>query len=224
MKQQFEIDFLVSHDRESILAELKRVAAVLGTNTLRAKDIDRVGRISYKPVVDRFGSLRAALDAAGLRPSRFVGAKREDLIPLIAELWTITLRDSGRRPRMTDVAKYQIPIGVATILKVFGTWKKALVAVSEAMSGGKAVAPADPSKPRRRPLPVAKRYAVLKRDHYRCQLCKKTGVELEVDHILPVSRGGTDRFDNLRTLCWPCNRKRGNKLDPQPGRRTGKHR
>ena len=30
-------------------------------------------------------------------------------------------------------------------------------------------------------------------------------VELEVDHIVPVSRAGTSDLANLRTLCCPCN-------------------
>ena len=41
--------------------------------------------------------------------------------------------------------------------------------------------------------------------HWRCQLC---GEELthtyEVDHIRPVSRGGTNDFSNLRALCREC--------------------
>ena len=44
--------------------------------------------------------------------------------------------------------------------------------------------------------------------HWRCQLC---GGELtytyEVDHIRPVSRGGTNDFSNLRALCRECHGK-----------------
>ena len=34
---------------------------------------------------------------------------------------------------------------------------------------------------------------------------------MEVDHILPQSRGGTDHFDNLQLLCTHCNKSKGNK-------------
>ena len=34
---------------------------------------------------------------------------------------------------------------------------------------------------------------------------------MEVDHILPRSRGGTDHFDNLQLLCSHCNRSKGSK-------------
>jgi 5-methylcytosine-specific restriction endonuclease McrA len=32
------------------------------------------------------------------------------------------------------------------------------------------------------------------------------GIELEFDHRIPVSEGGTDALDNLQTLCSHCNR------------------
>lgn len=53
------------------------------------------------------------------------------------------------------------------------------------------------------------RYNVLKRDGFRCCICGATaddGVRLEVDHIIPVSKGGKSTYDNLQTLCERCNR------------------
>lgn len=54
------------------------------------------------------------------------------------------------------------------------------------------------------------RYDILKRDGFRCVLCGRSarehGVDLEVDHIIPVSKGGKTEPDNLRTLCKDCNR------------------
>lgn len=37
-------------------------------------------------------------------------------------------------------------------------------------------------------------------------------MKMEVDHILPWSRGGTDTLDNLQPLCKPCNRAKGNMM------------
>jgi predicted restriction endonuclease len=52
------------------------------------------------------------------------------------------------------------------------------------------------------------RYQILERDGFRCKLCGTTPKEtkLEVDHIVPVAKGGTDSLNNLRTLCVDCNR------------------
>lgn len=48
------------------------------------------------------------------------------------------------------------------------------------------------------------------RDGERCARCGVT-TTLEVDHDLPVSRGGTSILSNLRLLCGPCNRAKGTK-------------
>lgn len=53
------------------------------------------------------------------------------------------------------------------------------------------------------------RFNVLKRDGYRCKICGATvndGIKLEVDHIVPVSKGGKTTIENLQTLCERCNR------------------
>jgi ATP adenylyltransferase len=51
------------------------------------------------------------------------------------------------------------------------------------------------------------RYEVLKRARFRCELCGVSAEvrALEVDHIVPRGRGGTDDPDNLQALCYRCN-------------------
>lgn len=46
-------------------------------------------------------------------------------------------------------------------------------------------------------------------DHLRYQMIEWD--DLSLDHIIPVSRNGRDREENLRTLCRPCNSKKGNR-------------
>ena len=50
------------------------------------------------------------------------------------------------------------------------------------------------------------RQAVLNRDNYRCQECGRVARKPEVDHKVPLHRGGDAwSMDNLQTLCaWPC--------------------
>ncbi|MFE0773903.1 HNH endonuclease [Streptomyces sp. NPDC058861] len=51
------------------------------------------------------------------------------------------------------------------------------------------------------------RARVLARDRFTCQRCSAR-TELEVDHIVPVARGGSWEPDNLWTLCRPCHRRK----------------
>jgi 5-methylcytosine-specific restriction endonuclease McrA len=61
---------------------------------------------------------------------------------------------------------------------------------------------------RRKTISLKIRLLILERDGYKCQLCGKTAKDthLEVDHKIPVAKGGTDSLDNLWTLCIECNR------------------
>ena len=68
---------------------------------------------------------------------------------------------------------------------------------------------------KRKNLSKSVRFEVFKRDSFKCQYCGKSApdVVLEVDHIIPVSKGGDNDISNLITACFDCNRgKRDKKL------------
>ncbi len=52
------------------------------------------------------------------------------------------------------------------------------------------------------------RFEVFKRDGFQCIYCGKTPptVTLEVDHVNPKAKGGSDDINNLITACFDCNR------------------
>lgn len=50
---------------------------------------------------------------------------------------------------------------------------------------------------------------LLKKWQRRCAYCGKTGVPLQIEHIVPRARGGSDRVSNLTLACAPCNHKKG---------------
>ena len=61
------------------------------------------------------------------------------------------------------------------------------------------------------------RLYIKQRDNYTCCQCgnsihKEPNLLLEVDHIVPIARGGLTVENNLQTLCWKCNRRKGAKL------------
>lgn len=58
------------------------------------------------------------------------------------------------------------------------------------------------------------RQQIAERDHYTCQICGKympDGVGLQIDHIIPIAKGGKTIPSNLRVLCSKCNGKKSKK-------------
>jgi len=61
------------------------------------------------------------------------------------------------------------------------------------------------------------REKIKQRDGYTCKKCglsveKEPNLLLEIDHIIPIAKGGMTTEDNLQTLCWRCNRSKGAKV------------
>ena len=50
--------------------------------------------------------------------------------------------------------------------------------------------------------------ALCERYENRCLACGDTEVALEADHVVPLTRGGTDDIGNIQPLCGSCNRKK----------------
>ena len=69
-------------------------------------------------------------------------------------------------------------------------------------------------KMKRKGLSKKVRFEVFKRDGFTCQYCgaKAPDVQLNVDHIEPVSKGGTNDILNLITSCFSCNSGKGDRL------------
>ena len=53
--------------------------------------------------------------------------------------------------------------------------------------------------------------------NHTCLKCGKTDVKLTPDHIVPLSKGGTNYIDNIQPLCHSCNSSKNNKtIDYRP--------
>lgn len=71
-----------------------------------------------------------------------------------------------------------------------------------------------------------KRIQVFCRDGFRCVLCGRSPandpeVVLQIDHIIPFSKGGTAEPENLQTLCKECNRGKHNTILKPGGDKKG---
>ena len=103
----------------------------------------------------------------------------------------------------------QVPKQEAELRNTAGPQVETAV-VSEEVSRGEAYL-------ERRKLTKKLRFRILDRDDYRCVICgvdaaSDRSVRLDVDHIVPISRGGKTTQDNLRTLCSQCNNGKGAEL------------
>lgn len=206
---------------EELVGELQRVAATLGADCLTQPQFNDSSGISASAVVRRFGSWNAALRLAGLQPVR-MGRRysQEEYFENLLEVWT----HYGRQPVYSEMDRTPSKISAGGYDKRFGSWTKALVAFVDRMNSEDAggTPPAGqpvheaPGKLKRLPvedrrkIPLSLRYAVLRRDGFKCTLCGNSpavdpSCVLHVDHITAFSLGGKTIEGNLRSTCSACN-------------------
>ena len=71
------------------------------------------------------------------------------------------------------------------------------------------------AKDQRRLVTKDLRAQIARRDNYTCQICGKympDGVGLQIDHIIPIKKGGKSVPSNLQVLCSKCNAKKSDKI------------
>jgi hypothetical protein len=221
MNAEFKIDFLESYSKNDIVEELKRIAVLFPGRPITKKAIECHGRLSYSVIHKKFGGLASALLAAGIKPNRIPNSTDRQLLEALIDLWSQTLTKDGRRPERRDLKTYRIPYSGDAYYRHFGSWKKALLAAFKLAIQSKSIAEDETySETRRNPtqrseISLRKRFLVFKRNEFTCVKCGRSGrgIKLEVDHVTPVSKGGSDVLDNLQTLCFDCNRGKRNDYD-----------
>jgi 5-methylcytosine-specific restriction endonuclease McrA len=65
-------------------------------------------------------------------------------------------------------------------------------------------------------------HEILKQHNFSCAICGSKD-DICIDHIIPLSRGGTNTKDNIEPLCRSCNSKKGNSTETQKAT-SGRHR
>lgn len=64
-------------------------------------------------------------------------------------------------------------------------------------------------------IPFKTKIRVVRRDNYTCQHCGKHLLdnEVEFDHLIPISRGGSSDEHNLRLTCHDCNHDKSDRVE-----------
>lgn len=221
---------------DEILSMLRDLAVKLGRNTLTQSDVVQHLPFSDQILRKRWGTIRAAFEAAGLEATS-LGRRYtdEECFDNMLTVWT----HLGRPPMHKEMSEPPSTVGGKAYIRRFGTWNKALAAFAERVNkdGGAeneldfdaasvaVYAPAADdmhlplvrSPEETRDIRLGLRFRVLHRDHFKCVLCgdhpaRNPECTLHVDHVIPWSKGGKTSEDNLRTLCATCNIGRGNRF------------
>lgn len=216
-------------DRDRLVALVREVADTVGTKTLTQREFSKRTGLGLKLILARFESWRHVLAAAGLEQvplgRRYTDA---ECFENVLALWA----HYGRQPVFADLNKPPSTVGSKAYVRRWRGWRQALRAFIEHVEARdvSAVVPVEPDVEAcalnendavayvPRSINLSLRYAVLRRDSFRCVVCGRSpantlGVELHVDHIVPWSRGGTSEMSNLRTLCSLCNLGKGAHVD-----------
>lgn len=87
----------------------------------------------------------------------------------------------------------------------------ALKRLREQVANFEAIGRVSGDKAGRQPIPDDVKLLVWSRDGAACVRCRAT-VDLQFDHIIPLSRGGGDQAENIQLLCRSCNLSKGSRL------------
>lgn len=224
---------------QEMLDDLRRVALLLKKQTLTQQEYkDHGGKFGCNTVCRRFGgSWLEAIESIGLSRSRNYGVTDEEYFHNLEEIWIKLGRQpfyrelekpfskfsSGAYERRFGSWRKALEAFVAYMNAEDGEPKSVEPVVIETLPPSTRVSAQKQAPLNEKPAIVHKtrrqvsdrlRFRVFYRDGMTCKICGKSrakyhDLELVVDHIIPWSKGGETVFENLQTLCQPCNGGKG---------------
>ena len=203
-----------------LLQDLVAVHAKLRTTgeRLTYRSYVEHGKYSASTINARFGTWNDGLRKAGIPLSEEKSVSTEALFDNLKVAWIAR----GKQPTYRDMSDAPSQYTGSTYAARFGGWRNALKQFvasvdhehTELLSYEKDITSQKIIRRSSRDPTLALRFFVLRRDRFCCVACGRSpatssGLVLEIDHIVPWSKGGETVEENLQTLCFACNRGKG---------------
>lgn len=146
---------------------------------------------SIPPIILRFSRERVI---------RELGFNNIDLSDLYFPVYTFQYVSAGGN----SASKCEIKLNIENLDKLI-VYLSELVKFKNSIAGQRAL------------MTSSLREKIKTRDNFTCKICRlsiadEKNLLLEIDHIIPLAKGGITSEGNLQTLCWKCNRSKGSKI------------
>ena len=195
---------------DDLIKDLTSVSEKLGKSPTM-EEYNNNGKYEVSVFCRRFGSWNQALLKVNLVPNNREWTELE-LYTNIENVW----HHLGRQPTRRDMDKEYSNISSGAYKRRFNTWTNALksfiayINKNDTYIQHEAKQSVDKFHNTSRDVNLQLRFKVFQRDNFKCCICGRSpattqGLELQVDHIKPWSKGGETTLDNLQTLCRDCN-------------------
>jgi len=206
--------------KPEIINTLKSFFRINNNQSFTMREYDKWSNkpISAGAISKIFGNWTEAMRQAGLKSSR---NRKKDLVEMV-EIFKDAWEHFDAPPSGKQLDEYLKSISAPYTYRVychtFGNIGLLIERIIEHQKGkisdSELCSPYTP-KYKREPISDKTRYKVLQRDNYQCVKCGASpkvnpNVILEIDHIIPVTKGGDNNLSNLQTLCKKCNRGKSN--------------
>ena len=214
---------------EDLIKDLQNVHSSLQSSSkkLTFRIYNEFGKFSGQTIAERFGTWNRALQEAGIILTQEKSVSIDDLFDNMRAVWIA----KGKQPVFRDMGQKSSQYAASTYADRFGGWRNALMEFLKwvATEQEKPLASTEATKPKQlstnkkrtaRDPTLRMQFRIMRRDDFKCVKCGRSPatepkLRLEIDHILPWSKGGETFEENLQTLCYDCNRGKGNSDDVQ---------
>ena len=196
------------------------MAQHLGVSRVSVAEFNRESSVDATTYFQRFGSWNKANKEAGLCEKLMTNAGKYTDEFLVEELKRVA-KCLGKKSLSSKELKKESSLNATLYFRRFGSWDNAVKKAG-----------LNPTHVKidyeRTAVPKSVMIKILKRDFHKCCICgaspsNDTLVDLEIDHIKPVSKGGSNNPENLWTLCTHCNRSKGTQYDIEIALRAHRH-